>query len=53
MRTVRVRECIAQMVGLKNPFEGSFVRLEVLRDTKSFWLKKQKRPISIEDQVNQ
>ena len=39
MRTVRVRECIAQMVGLKNPFEGSFVRLEVLRDTKSFWLK--------------
>ena len=39
LRTVRVRECIAQMVGLKNPFEGSFVRLEVLRDTKSFWLK--------------
>ena len=39
MRTVRVRECIAQMVGNKNSFEGSFVRLEILRDTKSFWLK--------------
>jgi len=39
MRTVRVRECIAQMVGNKNSFQGSFVRLEILRDTKSFWLK--------------
>ena len=39
MRTVRVRECIAQMVGNKNCFDGSFVRLEILRDTKSFWLK--------------
>ncbi len=39
LRTIRVRECIAQMVGLKNPFDGSFVRLEVLKDTQSFWLK--------------
>lgn len=34
-----VREAIAKLVGRDDAFEGAFIRLEVLRDTKSFWLK--------------
>jgi len=34
-----VRESIASLVGRDDAFEGVYIRLEVLRDTKSFWLK--------------
>ena len=34
-----IREMIAKMVGNKNNFAGSYVRLEVLNDTQGFWLK--------------
>tara|TARA_B100000508_G_C11447492_1_gene272206 strand:+ start:600 stop:1238 length:639 start_codon:yes stop_codon:yes gene_type:complete len=34
-----IRKMIADMVGNKNNFEGSYVRLEVLNDTQGFWLK--------------
>ena len=34
-----IRKMIADMVGNKNNFEGSYVRLEVLNDTHGFWLK--------------
>ena len=39
LRSKPIRELIANMVGNKNNFAGSFVRLEVLNDTKGFWLK--------------
>jgi hypothetical protein len=39
LRSRPVREHIAKMVGNKNDFAGSFVRLEVLNDTEGFWLK--------------
>ncbi len=34
-----VRKLIAKMVGNKDDFKGSYVRLEILNDTKGFWLK--------------
>ena len=34
-----IREIIAKMVGNKEEFKGSYVRLEVLNDTKGFYLK--------------
>jgi len=34
-----IREMIAKMVGNKDNFANSYVRLEVLNDTKGFWLK--------------
>tara|TARA_A100001035_G_scaffold280235_1_gene284816 strand:+ start:2992 stop:3636 length:645 start_codon:yes stop_codon:yes gene_type:complete len=34
-----IREIIAKMVGNKEQFKGSYVRLEVLKDTKGFYLK--------------
>ena len=34
-----IREMIAKMVGNKDNFAGSYVRLEVLNDTQGFWLK--------------
>ena len=34
-----IRKMIADMVGNKDNFEGSYVRLEVLNDTQGFWLK--------------
>ena len=39
LRSQPIRKLIADMVGNENDFEGSFVRLEVLNDTKGFWLK--------------
>ncbi len=34
-----IRELIAKMVGNEDNFKGSYVRLEILHDTKGFWLK--------------
>ncbi len=34
-----IREIIAKMIGNKEEFKGSYVRLEVLNDTKGFYLK--------------
>ena len=34
-----IRELIAKMVGNNDNFKGSYVRLEILHDTKGFWLK--------------
>lgn len=34
-----VRQTIADLMGRDDAFEGAYIRLEVLRDTKSFWLK--------------
>ena len=39
LRSQPIRKLIADMVGNENDFEGSFVRLEVLNDTKGFCLK--------------
>ena len=39
MRRKPVREGIAKLIGRKDNFEGSYVRLEVLNDTQGFWLK--------------
>ena len=39
LRSKPVRKLIAKMVGNKEEFKGSFVRLEVLNDTEGFWLK--------------
>ena len=39
LRSRPVREHIAKMVGNKDNFAGSFVRLEVLNDVEGFWLK--------------
>lgn len=39
LQTPEVRSAISKLIGRDDDFEGSFVRLEVLRDTKSFWLK--------------
>ena len=34
-----IRKMIGKMVGNENNFEGAYVRLEILNDTKGFWLK--------------
>jgi len=39
LQTPDVRKAISELIGRDDDFEGSYVRLEVLRDTKSFWLK--------------
>ena len=39
LRSRPVREHIAKMVGNKDDFAGSFVRVEVLNDVEGFWLK--------------
>jgi ABC-type transport system substrate-binding protein len=39
LQNPKVREAIAKLVDRDDAFEGSYIRLEVLRDTKSFWLK--------------
>ena len=39
MRSEPVRKLIAKMVGNKEEFKGSFVRLEIINDTEGFWLK--------------
>jgi len=33
-----IRDMIARLVGNKDSFKGSYVRLEILNDTKGFWL---------------
>ena len=39
LRSEPIRNIIAKMVGNKNNFEDAYVRLEILNDTKGFWLK--------------
>ena len=39
LRSKPIRELIAKMVGNEDNFKGSYVRLEILHDTKGFWLK--------------
>ncbi len=38
MRSPEVRHAIARLVGHDDMFENSYVRLEILHDTKQFWL---------------
>jgi len=38
MRSLEVRKEIAKLIGREDNFEGSYVRLEVLHDSHSFWL---------------
>lgn len=39
LRSTEVRQAIAHLIKRKDEFKNSFVRLEVLYDIKSFWLK--------------
>lgn len=39
LQTEPIRNMIAELVGNKENFVGSYVRLEVLNDTQGFWLK--------------
>ena len=38
MQSLEVRKEIAKLIGREDNFEGSYVRLEVLHDSHSFWL---------------